>query len=104
MHKITKQKMVDFIMAQPDSRPVNMLTNLFTHGEDECGCLMVEYVKDLFEIEKGQIAAGITNISIKNDDTKIKCVAELDFSMRNLLQSSFVNPSKTFGELKKCLL
>jgi hypothetical protein len=96
--------MIDFIMAQPDDRPINMSKNLYKHGEDECGCLMVEYVKDLFEVERGQVAAGLTNISIDNGETKkIKCVAEIDFSMKNLLQYSFSNTSNTFGELKRSI-
>jgi len=104
MHKITEQKMRDFIMAQPDDRPVKMSTNVFHHNKDKCGCLMVEYVKDLFEVEKGKIFAGFSTISVGDDETKCKCVAELDFGMHTLIDCSFKNPSKTFGELKKCLL
>lgn len=39
---VTRQDMVDFIMAQPDEREVDFDQ---TRIRDECGCLMVQYGK-----------------------------------------------------------
>lgn len=42
MIKVTEKEIIDFIMAQPRDRPLNMNDN-FT--SDECGCIMVHYGK-----------------------------------------------------------
>lgn len=40
MIKVTEKEMIDFIMAQPRDRPLNMYDN---YANDKCGCVMVHY-------------------------------------------------------------
>jgi hypothetical protein len=102
MKKITKQQMIDFIMAQPDDRPINMRQNEFDVNKDDCGCLMVEFAKDYHNITEGRIYAGLELMGIKDNDRHIN-LSQLGFSIRDLVKNSFLNDSKNFGELKKSL-
>jgi hypothetical protein len=97
---ITKQQMIDFIMAQPDDRPINMLNPDYYPSSNKCGCLMVEYAKDNFKISDECINVGFSAIYKGND---MEDVAELTFDMDDLVIGGFENESKTFGELKKHL-
>lgn len=40
MIEVTEKEMIDFIMAQPRDRPLNMYDN---YANDKCGCVMVHY-------------------------------------------------------------
>lgn len=93
--KVTEKQMRDFILAQPDDRPINMQEN---KSNAPCGCIMIQYGRE----------HGFGN----GCDVGMLCWippigtvrASMTFSMRDLIDNDFSNQSKTFGELKKCLL
>jgi hypothetical protein len=97
---ITKKEMFDYIMKQPDDRPIDMLQCNVLPNSTECGCLMVEYTKDVFGITDASISTGHTGIYAGDN---MDDVAELAFDMYDFVKNGFENESKTFGELKKCL-
>lgn len=49
IRKVTKQEIVEFIMAQPAERPLNMFESL---SSDICGCPMVHFGREVLHIKE----------------------------------------------------
>jgi hypothetical protein len=93
---ITMGDMREYILNKPDETSVNMSENLWS---DPCGCIMVQYGREILGIEKP--AAGYCNIYDTDDnDTEI---AQLAFNMDDLINESFFCRVSNYGELKKRL-
>jgi len=97
MKNITKQEMLDFILSQPDEKKVDML-NPRVGNKKVCGCVMVQYAYEKLN-HKGYVECGTTVILDKTSTT----IGQLDFELREIIENGYLNNSKTFGELKKCL-
>lgn len=92
--KISLEEMRDYILAQPDDRPVDMLMN--NNRKDQCGCVMIEYARD-HDIPCSSVGTRtFFRIGAESD-------AELDFQMRDLIEGAFNARPKNFGELKQLL-
>ena len=97
MQYITMKEMREYILSQPDEKPINMKVNHTPVGDEQCGCLMVQYAHEVLKMN--DVNCGWC--SINNHSGK---QAHTDFTMGRLIDGGFANHSKTFGELKKCLI
>lgn len=93
---ITIDDMREYILNKSDDTLVDMTENLWS---DPCGCLMVQYGREILGIEKP--SAGYCNIyDTDNNDAEI---AQLTFNMDDLINESFFCRVSNYGELKKRL-
>jgi hypothetical protein len=97
MKNITKQDMIGFILSQPDEKKVDMLEPR-AKRKGTYGCIMVQYAYEKLN-HKGCVECGTTVILDKNCGK----IGQLDFELREIIENGYLNHSKTFGELKKCL-
>ena len=90
MIKVTEKEMIDFIMAQPRDRPLNMYDN---YTDDKCGCVMVHYGQAKgFEFD----GCGYNEWEKEYEDDNPIVVAKL---ANDRLYYDFVkNSTKTYGE------
>ena len=97
MQYITMKEMREYILSQPDEKPVNMKVNHSPVGSEQCGCLMVQYAHEVLKLD--DVNCGMNSIHNRRGKQ-----AHVDFNMGRLIDMGFTNHSKTFGELKKYLI
>lgn len=101
MEIITKKDLIEFIMAQPDERPIKMNESTDLH---ECGCVMVHYGVDVLK-RKG-FSCGSVNFFL-GEDGELASLSRaptcgLECRLDVMIPIKF-NESLTYGELKKRL-
>jgi hypothetical protein len=88
---VTVQEIKDYVLSQPDDRP---LDNLGSFSTDGCGCVMVQYGRDVLGLTDFHCSfnkwAGFAEIE---NGTNI-------YNAFGLKHSHFLG-IKTFGQLKK---
>ena len=98
MKIVTKKEFVNWIKEQPDDRLVDMME---TCSDQPCGCVMVQYGKDVFKLDIDYIWCG----GRKWWSERSTLLGEFDDSVTNiwdLFEGAYsgVKNVSTFGELK----
>ena len=94
---VTKEDFVDWIMAQDDSKPVNMSE---INGDCQCGCVMVQYAKEVLHMEPSKIFCALSLFEeIKMDSTHNR----LNTSILEIIKGHW-SEINNFGDLKKRLV
>ena len=93
MKTYEEKELFDWMMAQPDDRPVNMTTNYF---EDSCGCLLTQFFKSKGEVGSYSLICG------ELQDRNFKDVAIVNLSKESIVEwfGQKLFDVKFFGELK----
>jgi hypothetical protein len=91
MFKVNKEEFAQYVIDQPDDRPVNFGESYY---EDDCGCLMVHFGKD-----KGWVFNDAGKVSWRGESGKP--FAELvDCNFRSFFPDNRRKDSLFYSELK----
>ena len=89
---VTAQEIRDYVLAQPDDRPID---NYNPNSEDGCGCVMVNYGRDILKLKK--FGCGFQSWT---GEKRITLEIGIDEIFEAMGWNGFCE-AKTFGELKK---
>lgn len=93
---ITEQEIIDFIKSQPDDRKLNLVDN---YSGDPCGCVMVQYGKDVLKIQEN-FACCYRYITLVVGQEE-QHVASLDKHIVDIIgKANWNSLPDTYGELK----
>jgi len=93
---VKKQELIDWIMKQPKSKSVDMLqTNGRKLGKNTCGCVMVQYAREVLELDNRLISCGMKSFGGG---------ATLDCNIVKIVPISLWEEATTFGEIQEILL
>lgn len=90
MKTINTKEFIQWIMDQPDDRPVNMDV---THMECEFGCAMIEYARDL--------GLNLTHVGAAGFYADNKPILWLENPISDLVKATGWRNIKTFQDLKE---
>lgn len=94
MKLISRKEFVDWIMEQPDDRPVDMGSSF--SSDTSCGCLMVQYGREVLRMNN-YFSCGFSRFIARADDED----AVFDgFSISDIVP---LLDGESFGEIKKGL-
>lgn len=117
--QVTRNQFINWIMQQPPNRMVNMMRGQLHARAPECGCLMVEYVReelsswgtaDHFVSKCPIIRSGYNCMDMQGQTKRIEDVPSwyfVDFDIRNLIRDLTWNEVlkfRTFGDFQKQLI
>lgn len=117
--EITRHEFINWIMQQPPNRMVNMMRGQMLATAPECGCLMVEYVReeitswgtaDHFVSKFQIIRSGYNCMDMQSQTMRTEDSPSwqfIDFDIRNLIlhiEWSKVIRFRTFGDFQKQLI
>lgn len=95
--KIVETKdILEFVMAQPDDRPVDMGNNV---ANAKCGCVMIDYGREVLGFE--EFACGYSAWEKVDSDNRHIAKIKGEQSIFDLLNISAHRSVKTYGEIKQ---
>ena len=91
----TKEKFIDFVLAQPDDRPISMAD---IASNEDCGCVMVHFGKEVLGLK--DFACHFDYWYYHSDLPNLKKIVEIK-GLSDFIRALITYMVRNYGEAKK---